>query len=326
MSTPSASVVIPAYNAERWLGPTLESFTRQTVTDFEVIVVDDGSQDGTVAIAESFRDRLDLTIIRGERSGAPARPSNVGTRAARSAFIVPCDADDLATPDRIERMQQAWEAVGRRDCLLFSDFSEIDEHGTLLKERVLPDYSMVARMRSETVSEEIELIAPEIGFEALLEGCFMRPCAAAMPKRVIERVNGFNERLRNGQDYDLYARISCAFPLVHVKRVLGLYRKSAGNISSRSPLRVAPSRILALQHLRKLTFTPKQAQLVRAGIAANYYLLGFAFREEGKIGASLNAYARAFYHRPASMHVRGMAGTLMKGLVRLSRPQPGSAP
>ena len=124
---PAVSVVIPAYNAARWLGLTLESFTRQTTRDFEVIVVDDGSQDGTAEIAESFAGRLDITVIRGERSGAPARPSNTGTRAARGELIVPCDADDMATPDRIEWMQRAWEAVGRRDCLLFSDFAEVAE-------------------------------------------------------------------------------------------------------------------------------------------------------------------------------------------------------
>ena len=67
---PFFSVVIPAYNTERWIGQTLESFAGQTTGAMEVIVVDDCSRDATVVVAEAFAGRLDLKIIREPRSGA----------------------------------------------------------------------------------------------------------------------------------------------------------------------------------------------------------------------------------------------------------------
>jgi len=311
-SVPLFSVVIPAYNAERWIGETLESFAGQTTSDMEVIVVDDGSSDATVVVAEAFAGRLDLKIIREPRSGAPAHPCNVGTSVARGELIVCCDSDDLATPDRLESIRFAWDAAGRRDCLIFSDHSEIDETGNLLSSSKLAEHPMLHAALPESLGVDIALLSADNAFEMLLAGCFIRPCAVAIPKRILERVGGYDERLRNGQDYDLYLRVGWEYPFLWVKRTLGLYRRSHGNISSRPLRELVPSRVVVLKRLLSLPLTSNQNRTVREWIAYNYQALGYEYGDHGQLGESLRAYYRAYRHRSNLAVLRGMAVSLAK--------------
>jgi len=315
-TAPFFSVVIPAYNAGRWIGPTLESFAAQTVGSMEVIVVDDGSTDETVAVAQGFADRLDLKVVREPRSGAPAHPCNVGTRLARGELIVCCDADDLATPDRLQATRSAWDAVGRQDCLIFSDHSEIDEHDRQVTASKLSEHPTLHRAPFEALGQDLSLLSAETAFDALLAGCFIRPCAAAMPRKVLESVGGYDERLRNGQDYDLYLRVAWKYPLLWVRRTLGLYRRSPGNISSRPATQLAASRLAVLQRLLTLPLAPKQVRTVRDWIALNYQALGYEYSNGGQLGASLKAYYQAYRHRPGLGVLRGMAASAVKSAMR----------
>lgn len=312
---PLFSVVIPAYNAARWIGQTLESWARQTIREFEVIVVDDGSDDETVAVAKHFRSRIDLRVIRAPRSGAPARPCNIGIRAARGTVIVHCDADDLCVSDRLERIRDAWEIAGRAECLIFSDFAEIDTEGIALRERVLSDYSALERVSALPLSNDIALLSADGALSALIEGAFIRPCSAATTRKAIEAVGGFDERLRNGQDYDLYVRIARQYPFLWIKHCLGLYRIVPGSISSRSAIQLAPSKLAVLNGLLKLPLTASQASTVRRMIALNYESLGYEYGNVGQTMQSLSAYGKAFMKRPSPIHLRGMAASVTKRLL-----------
>lgn len=320
VKTPQFSVVIPAYNAARWLGETLQSWACQTVREFEVIVVDDGSQDATIAVARAFQPQLNLRIIDEPHSGAPAHPCNVGILAAQGELIVQCDADDMAMPDRLEAIQYAWDAAGRRDCLIFSDFSHIDASGSGLRTGLLADYSALERVQLERLRDDVGLLSLDSGFSALLEGSFIRPCSAAFPKRVFAHVGGFNEALRNGQDFDLYVRIARKYPLVWLNRILGLYRIVPDSISARSAIELAPSRLMVFSRLLGLPLTPRQAGVVRRWLAANYETLGYEYGNRGEVRRSLEAYCQAFVHRPALGQFKGMAASVAKALTK-SQPR-----
>lgn len=95
------SVVIPAYNAERYLGAAIRSVLSQTFTETEIIVVDDGSTDGTAGVMESFGDRI--FAIHQHNSG-PSVARNVGMKAASGEFVAFLDSDDMWMPRRLERM------------------------------------------------------------------------------------------------------------------------------------------------------------------------------------------------------------------------------
>lgn len=98
-STPQVSVIIPAYNREKYLGPALQSVLDQTRPADEIIVVDDGSSDGTVEVARSFGDRV--RCLSGAHGGA-SRARNLGVHASRGDLLAFLDSDDLWVPEKLE--------------------------------------------------------------------------------------------------------------------------------------------------------------------------------------------------------------------------------
>src|ERR1700688_2815435 len=109
MSVPKVSVLIPCYNAEKYVGETLESVFRQTWPELEVIVVDDGSTDGSAAVVRSFA-RPNLRLIQQANRGQTGA-LNVCCSQATGDFVQYLDADDLIDPDKIalqvERLRSA---------------------------------------------------------------------------------------------------------------------------------------------------------------------------------------------------------------------------
>ena len=101
---PNVSVIIPAYNAEAFIADTVQSVLDQTYQDFEIIVVDDGSKDGTVAALEPFGSRVH---VHTQTNGGVARARNAGVALASGEFIAFLDADDLWLPQKLERQPEA---------------------------------------------------------------------------------------------------------------------------------------------------------------------------------------------------------------------------
>ncbi|MBE8952221.1 MAG: glycosyltransferase family 2 protein [Quinella sp. 1Q7] len=96
---PLVSVIMPMFNSAKFIPQTLESLLYQTMTDFEVVVIDDGSTDNSVEVVESFRGRFDgrLRLLKLPHTGTPGLPRNEGIKAARGKYIAFLDSDDLFT-------------------------------------------------------------------------------------------------------------------------------------------------------------------------------------------------------------------------------------
>ena len=106
-ATPAVSVVIPMYNAARFIGEALDSLLLQTFADFEVIIVDDGSTDNSAAVVESYAAKFGgrLSFTRTEKnSGSGALPRNTGLRLARGKYVQFMDNDDTLTPTALEEL------------------------------------------------------------------------------------------------------------------------------------------------------------------------------------------------------------------------------
>lgn len=100
--TPTVSILLPAWNAERTLGVALCSLLSQTYSDFEVLLLDDGSSDGTVAVAQAFADPRVRVVCDGRRLGL-ARRLNMGIELAHGRYLARMDADDVSFPERLAR-------------------------------------------------------------------------------------------------------------------------------------------------------------------------------------------------------------------------------
>jgi len=102
-SQPLVSVVIPAYQAERWIGETIRSVQAQTYRNLEIIVVDDGSPDNLAELVERMAQEDDrIRLIRKENGGLPAA-RNTGIDEAKGEWVAPVDADDLWYPEKVEK-------------------------------------------------------------------------------------------------------------------------------------------------------------------------------------------------------------------------------
>ena len=130
------SVIIPAYNAEHFIGETLQSVLAQTYSDFEVIIVDDGSTDGTAKVVQNFLTDSRVSIQTLPHQGKPAAPRNHALRCARGDYVAFLDADDLWARDKLEQYYNHIERTGAG--FIFSNGFNIDVTGKQLGTRLNP--------------------------------------------------------------------------------------------------------------------------------------------------------------------------------------------
>src|SRR5882672_2663017 len=124
---PKVSVLLPVWNAERYLAGSIESVLDQTFADFELLIVDDASTDGSRALIERYRDRR-IRLVENEKNLGVTRSLNLGLERARGRYVARADADDLCAPERLER-QVAFLDAHPEVALVASCARWIDEHG-----------------------------------------------------------------------------------------------------------------------------------------------------------------------------------------------------
>jgi glycosyltransferase involved in cell wall biosynthesis len=117
-SKPLVSILIPAYNAEAWIAETIRSALQQSWPHKEIIVVDDGSTDRTSGVARQFASK-DVAVITHENQGA-ASTRNHAFSLCQGEYIQWLDADDLLSPDKIEKQMEATVDIGSRRTLMSS--------------------------------------------------------------------------------------------------------------------------------------------------------------------------------------------------------------
>jgi glycosyltransferase involved in cell wall biosynthesis len=126
---PLVSIVTPVYNAAHWLPETLATVRAQTLTDWEQILVDDGSVDGSVEILEAAaREDPRFRILRTPRNGGPAAARNLALDAARGRFIAFLDADDLWQPEKLARSVEWLNLHGYS--FIYHDYRHISHDGS----------------------------------------------------------------------------------------------------------------------------------------------------------------------------------------------------
>jgi len=219
---PRFSVVVPAFNAERTLPCALRSVLNQVERDFEVVVVDDGSTDGTGAVARAMGDER-LRVVRQDNAGLPAA-RNAGIAAARGEFVSFLDADDAWMPNYLMLMGSAL-AARRNAALAYCD-------AWVFQDRT-------GRVRRQSFFERrhprVQVPADPKEFLLLhLRGNFFY-VGTTVRRSVLIELGGFREDMTSLEDYELWLRIEAAgHRVVEVPEKLALYRSSAHQMSKNS--------------------------------------------------------------------------------------------
>jgi len=211
----SVTVLMPVYNGAAYLGAAIESICRQTHSDFEFLIVDDGSTDGSGEILQAFAAQDSrIRLIHGMHEGL-ATARNCGLALARGTVIVCMDADDVAMPERIER-QLAYLAERPRVAAVGSALRLINKDG----DPIAPP------TKYPLTSEEIR--------KGLLSGyCALGHPTVAMRREAAVAVGGYRRAFDPADDYDLWIRLSERYALANMPDVLVDYRWHGDNTTAR---------------------------------------------------------------------------------------------
>jgi glycosyltransferase involved in cell wall biosynthesis len=254
------SVIIPVYNGEKTIQETIESVLNQTYTDFELIIINDGSQDSTLEIISSFKDSR-IKVFSYANAGVSAS-RNRGISHARGEYISFIDADDLWTPDKLEAQLKALQE-NPQAAVAYSWTQCIDESGE-------------ASRRGSHISDSGDVYAKLLLIDFIESGS-----NPLIRKYALIKVGGFDEYLTHSEDRDLWLRLAARYHFVAVSSPQILYRVSMNSASANVGAMEAGS----LKFVEKaFAQAPESLQYLRRHSIANIYK-GLVFKAlEGEPG------------------------------------------
>lgn len=215
---PLVSVVMPAYNAAPYLEAAIRSVLEQDYPAVELIVVDDGSSDGTPEFAAGFGERVRVLC---QQNAGPAAARNRGMAAARGELVAFLDADDVWLPGKL-----------RAQVDYLRDHPEVGVvYGGFLRWSAAPDGSFGPPPVPPGADPGEPLVREQSGwiYTGLLFDNIVHVITAMLRKPVIDRLGGFDETLRTGEDYDFWLRASRLFQAAKLNRTLAWYRLHAAS-------------------------------------------------------------------------------------------------
>lgn len=212
---PEFSIVIPAYNAENVIGSAIGSVLQQTERNFELIVVDDGSSDGTPRVIEEIEDPR-VRLIRQDNMGTPGA-RNTGIGASSGVYVSFLDNDDLWMPNYLETMQSAFTDNPEAGFAYTDGWGLVDRVHRIRKRTAMSGGG--ARDPLPTDPEEMLV--------ELLHKNFILS-SATVARSALDRVGGFRDGFGGCDDYDLWIRLMCAgYPVVRAPGLLTIQRDRA---------------------------------------------------------------------------------------------------
>ncbi|MDR1453259.1 MAG: glycosyltransferase [Candidatus Margulisbacteria bacterium] len=231
------SVLLPAYNAAPYLPLTLDALAGQTFRDFEIVFVDDCSTDGTLAIMQNNAARFPAAqIMHNKTNQKLARALNIGLRRCQGEYIFRLDADDLLTPDALEKMLKT--------------LAQNPQANGVVCDRLHIDAAGRPQRMSLTLTENYYL-QKNILFRTAFGG---QPCL--IRKDIWSAAGLFNADLRFWEDYAMGLKMARHIHIVGVPERLYLYREYAGNMTSRSRQDKTAQARAYIQNLKNTLFTP----------------------------------------------------------------------
>ena len=205
---PKISVIMPAYNAEKYIKEAIDSILAQTFSDFEFIILDDGSTDGTAEIVRSYSDKR-IRFVQNEHNLGIANTLNRGLDLAQGEYIARMDADDISLPERFEKQ-----------------VSFMDKHPkTAVCATAIQCFG--ARNEQRIFSES----ASDLNIDLLFGCCFAHP---SVMMRASDIGNGYDPAFDKMEDYELWCRVAKNHDLASLPEILLKYRIHPGQVTQAS--------------------------------------------------------------------------------------------
>lgn len=318
MSNPLVSVVIPAYNAEQFIGEALDSVFAQTYRPIEIIVVDDGSIDKTTEIVENYVQVV--RIVQDERSAptirtspaseaivfnyirqlnsGPSKARNAGIKAANGEYIAFLDADDLWTADKLERQMELFKKDAGID-IVFTDVRI-----TRLRQGKIAQTIMFQNkeLNAEFFGHDYIVINP---LEKLLKLNFI-PTSSVVGKRVC--FDGdflFNQNRRYVEDWELWLAMSLCYRFGYVNKPC-VHKQEKGDGLSSNSVHMLLSKLDVFESFLRRNMEYVSSQIPRKSLSAcikdTYTWAGYYFMLNGNDNLARHYYKKSLKE---SLNLRG---------------------
>ena len=292
----SITVVIPVYNRELVISDAINSVLGQTSTVDEIIVVDDGSTDGTIDRLHAFAGKV--RILRQSNQG-PSAARNAGIRASRSKWIAFLDSDDLWYPEKLELQKRHIEKMNDMGCIHTryvvqgQDFRELSPNPPLMQQLRLEDLLIRNRIGTSTVLARREILTA---------------------------LGGFDENLRIVQDWDLWLRMAQErVKFGYVSRPLVSYRLSGENLVADLSLAEKETLAVVSRHLSSGQDSEKNYGLREKAIASAQLRFARQRLSVGNRNLAWHWLRQAIRARPLAA-LAGEAAQVFLGLLIGKRP------
>ncbi|MDQ7947328.1 MAG: glycosyltransferase family A protein [Pedobacter sp.] len=264
---PLVSIIIPLYNAEKFIADTIQSALSQTWKNIEIIVVDDDSTDGSLAIAKKFEAK-GVQVLHQKNSGASAA-RNKGLSISKGKYIQFLDADDFITENKIEEqlivLKDLPNHLGLCATVYFFDGEDPFQQK--------PIHEWYGIDTDDTADFIIKLYGGPIVGQTF--GGMIQPNAWLTPRTIIDRAGGWDESLSLDDDGEFFCRIMLAADGIrYTTAPVNYYRKfrKGSNLSAKKDRKAAESmvKVIDLKHRYLLEAIPQERPLIDQIMARHY--------------------------------------------------------
>ena len=299
MANPCVSVVIPVFNAAAYVKETIDSALKQTYQHIEIVVVDDGSSDGSLALLRSYEPRIKVL---SQANGGVSVARNRGVRESSGDILAFLDADDLWDPAKIERQISVLTRYPGA-LAVYCDHRIIDAEGNITG----PSGALAQPRTSGQLLRNL-----------LLGNFIISPSLMILRRTAFQQVGGFDESMRVTGDYDLWMRIAATGPILYMLDTLVSYRRHGRNMFTGESLELHLDTLRSLAKIRPYVERSKNASLREVLHQAKYNkLMSIAWHHDlkGQHGQAIRRYIDAVRANPLSIApILGVSKSILRYL------------
>jgi len=294
----SVSVIIPAYNCERYIEEAVQSVLAQTYRDYELIIIDDGSTDRTRERVRPFSAMKNVRILAQKNSG-PSRARNRGIQASGGKYCAFLDSDDVMMPERLQMQVAAMEK--RKDVgMIYSDLMTFNETGIVHR----------------TKKAFTRPYAGEV-LDKLVLGNFITTSTVMARRECLEKVGLFDERMNHSEDYKMWLQMARAYAIEYLDVPLTKYRyQPAGLSSNRITMSTSSYEVVKEFWEDNKEYRRKHSVLCRKSLANQLVNIGHAYWCCGRNGESARILARSVLTYPLIKETYKVMAKMMLGVLR----------
>lgn len=283
---PKVSVIIAAYNYDRFLGEAIESVLHQTFEDWDLVVVDDGSTDSTSDVVGSFQDSRIRYVYQENRGHAGAR--NRGIQESSGVYIAFLDADDLWLPHKLEKQVAQLDILPERVGLVYADMDIIDDAngqtlGHYFRGRVPPRGNIFS-----------DLVRREWG----ASGPFLYPSTVMLRREVLKRSGLFDDSLKARTDWEMWVRIAAVCEVDLLEEALAIKREHARNLHKNNERLYRYAGAACLKVLNNFRLESVDRRALRRSLARLHFERSLSELHKGKRREGLAALLEALRAEP----------------------------